>query len=66
MKNRYGVLTYDNWNIMHLCVTAGVNPFVKMDDAGFKKFSATSAQLFGGAKLLTDDLNNPQFSKFKL
>ena len=56
MNKRYGVLTYDNWNIMHLCVTAGVNPFVEMNDAGYKKFSETATKIFGGAKLLTDDL----------
>jgi len=56
MNKRYGILTYDNWNIMHLCVTAGINPFVEMNDAGYKKFSSTAKQIFGGAKLLTDDL----------
>ena len=56
MHKRYGILTYDNWNIMHLCVTAGINPFVEMNDAGYKKFSSTAKQIFGGAKLLTDDL----------
>jgi spermidine/putrescine transport system substrate-binding protein len=27
MKDRYGVLTYDNWNIYHMCVTADIHPF---------------------------------------
>ena len=56
MKGRYGVLTYDNWNIMHMCMTGDQNPFEPMDDAGLDKFSETAAAIFGGAKLLTDDL----------
>lgn len=56
MKDRYGVLTYDNWNIIHMCLTGDQNPYAKMDQAGLDKFSATAKTIFGGAKLLTDDL----------
>lgn len=56
MKGRYGVLTYDNWNIIHLCMAADLDPFKPMDAAGFKKFEEVSKQIFSGAKLLTDDL----------
>ena len=56
MKGRYGVLTYDNWNIMHMCLTGGLNPFKPVNSAGEKTFKATADKIFGGAKLLTDDL----------
>lgn len=56
MKGRYGILTYDNWNIMHMCLTAGLNPFEELDEAGFTAFEGVAKQIFGGAKLLTDDL----------
>jgi len=56
MKDRYGVLTYDNWNIMHMCLTGDINPFVKLDEAGMDTFKSTAEQIFGGAKLLSDDL----------
>ncbi len=56
MKGRYGVLTYDNWNIMHMCLTGGQNPFEPIDAEGLKTFEATAKGIFGGAKLLTDDL----------
>lgn len=56
MKGRYGILTYDNWNIMHMCITAGLNPFKKLDAAGLAKFKAVAEQIFAGSKLLTDDL----------
>ena len=56
MKNRYGILTYDNWNIMHMCLTGDQDPFKEMDDAGLDKFTETANSIFDGAKLLTDDL----------
>lgn len=56
MKDRYGILTYDNWNVIHMCLTAGLNPFAPVDEAGQAKFRTVAEQLFDGAKLLTDDL----------
>jgi len=56
MKDRYGILTYDNWNIIHMCLTGGQNPYEKMDEAGLETFGKTARQIFDGAKLLTDDL----------
>ncbi|QPC42495.1 extracellular solute-binding protein [Kaustia mangrovi] len=56
MKGRYAVLTYDNWNIMHMCMTADMNPFEPVDEAGRTKFEETAKAIFGGAKLLSDDL----------
>lgn len=56
MKGRYGVLTYDNWNVMHMCLTGDMNPFEAVDAAGQAKFKEIATQIFGGAKLLTDDL----------
>lgn len=56
MSGRYGVLTYDNWNVIHMCLAADLNPFETLDDAGFDAFRATADKIFGGAKLLSDDL----------
>lgn len=56
MKKRYGVLTYDNWNVIHMCITAGLNPFEKLDEAGLAKFKTTAEQIFAGSRLLSDDL----------
>lgn len=56
MKDRYGVLTYDNWNVMHMCLTGDMNPFETVDEAGQAKFKGVAEQIFGGAKMLTDDL----------
>jgi len=56
MKDRYGVLTYDNWNIIHMCLTGDLNPYEVQDEAGMSTFKSTAEAIFGGAKLLTDDL----------
>lgn len=56
MKNRYGILTYDNWNVMHMCLTGGQDPFSPIEGDGLETFRKTADQIFGGAKLLTDDL----------
>ncbi|MFK8084247.1 MAG: PotD/PotF family extracellular solute-binding protein [Granulosicoccus sp.] len=56
MKDRYGVLTYDNWNIIHMALTGDQNPFAPMDDAGLEKFTSTATAIFENSKLLTDDL----------
>jgi spermidine/putrescine transport system substrate-binding protein len=56
MKDRYGVLTYDNWNVMHMCLTAGLNPFEPVEGGDLEKFRETANAIFGGSKLLTDDL----------
>lgn len=56
MKGRYGILTYDNWNIIHMCLTGDQNPYEKMDAAGLATFEKTAKSIFSGAKLLTDDL----------
>ncbi|EEX15950.1 twin-arginine translocation pathway signal [Citreicella sp. SE45] len=56
MAGRYGVLTYDNWNLMHMCITGDLNPFEPLDEAGFARFDEVARTIFAGAKLLTDDL----------
>mgnify|MGYP000102410818 FL=1 len=56
LEGRYGVLTYDNWNVMHLCLTAGFDPFKPVADADVEKYTATAKQIMGKAKLMTDDL----------
>ncbi len=56
MKGRYGVLTYDNWNIIHMCLTAGLNPFAPVEGADMETFKKTAEKIFGGAKLLSGDL----------
>lgn len=56
MKGRYGVLTYDNWNVMHLCLTAGFDPFKPASDEHIARYTEVARQIMGNAKMMTDDL----------
>ncbi|MCZ4351671.1 PotD/PotF family extracellular solute-binding protein [Roseovarius aestuarii] len=56
MKGRYGVLTYDNWNIIHMAMASGLNPFQAIEGEDQQKFKKTAEYIFGNARLLTDDL----------
>ena len=56
MSGKYGLLTYDDWNILHMCMAADVDPFKAHDEAEIDAFAAVARQIFTGAKLLTDDL----------
>jgi spermidine/putrescine transport system substrate-binding protein len=56
LASRYGVLTYDNWNVIHMMLTAGLNPFEPTDEAGREKFREVAGQIFGNSRLRTDDL----------
>lgn len=56
MQDRFGVLTYDNWNIFHMCIAAGFSPFKEHTPEEFAAFERVARQVFNGAKLLSDDL----------
>ncbi len=56
MAGRYGVLTYDNWNVIHMMLTAGLDPFSPTDEAGRETFREVAGQIFGNSRLRTDDL----------
>jgi len=56
MRGRYGVLTYDNWNVTHMCVAANVDPFKSHSEAEFAAYEKVARQIFRGAKVLTDDM----------
>ncbi|WP_227010439.1 ABC transporter substrate-binding protein [Pelagibius marinus] len=55
-SGKYGILTYDNWNIYHMCIGAGLDPFVKHSEADIAAYEKVARAWFKGAKLLTDDL----------
>jgi spermidine/putrescine transport system substrate-binding protein len=56
LAGRFGVLTYDNWNVMHMALTAGLNPFEPIEGDDVEKFREVAKSIFAGSKLLTDDL----------
>ena len=55
MKGRYGILSWENWNVMHICLGAGLHPFKMKSDDEVAKFEETARRWINGAKLITDD-----------
>lgn len=52
---RFGILTYDDFNLFHICLGAGLNPFNRLDDDALDLFSRTANDWFDRAMLVTDD-----------
>ncbi len=55
MKQRYGILLYRDFNLFHLAIAAGLNPFRPLGAEAFTKFEAMAAHWFEGARLLSED-----------
>ena len=55
MAGRYGILAYDNWNIMHICMAAGLHPFKEKTDDQVATFEEAARRLINGAKMVSDD-----------
>lgn len=52
---RYGILAYEDWNVMDICMGAGVHPFKPKSEADIAKFEATAKRWIDNAKLITTD-----------
>lgn len=52
---RYGILAYEDWNVMDICMGAGVHPFKVKTDEEVARFEATAKKWIDGAKLITTD-----------
>ena len=51
----YGILLYEDFNLFHLCIGAGLDPFSPLGDDGKSRFDATARRWFAGAAIVTDD-----------
>ena len=54
-RNRYGILVYDDFNVIHVCIGAGLNPFERQATSGLDSFHEMAETWFAGAKLATSD-----------
>ena len=52
---RYGVLEYDDFNIFHICIAAGLDPFSQLNLDQLDSFEAKARQWFSGAAVITAD-----------
>ncbi len=54
-SRRFGVLLYDDFNIFHVCITAGLNPFKSLNDDELELFTETARSWARNAAIITDD-----------
>ena len=54
-KDRYGILAYEDWNVMDICMGAGIHPFREKSDEQVAAFERTARQWINNAKMITTD-----------
>ena len=52
---RYGILAYEDWNVMDICMGAGVHPYMDKTEEDFAKFEATANMWIENAAFITTD-----------
>jgi len=52
---RFGILAYDDFNVIHVAIGAGLDPFVELDHHALEAFSATAKRWFAAARMVTAD-----------
>jgi len=52
---QYGILAYDDFNVMHIAIASGLDPFRSLSEQEIAAFAATAEQWFTGAHLVTRD-----------
>ena len=51
----YGILLYEDFNLFHVCIGAGLDPFTSLGEDGIARFDDTARRWFRGATVVTDD-----------
>ncbi len=54
-QNRYGILRYDDFNLFHICIAAGLNPFTTLDNVARDRFENVCRSWFAHAAIVSDD-----------
>jgi spermidine/putrescine transport system substrate-binding protein len=52
---RYGILAYEDWNVMDMCMGAGIHPFKDKTEDDFAAFEDTCKRWIENAALITTD-----------
>ncbi len=55
LKGRYGILSYDDFNVMHICIGADLNPFKPQNKNAQNQFKLMAQSWFQGAAVVTDN-----------
>lgn len=53
--NRFGILSYADFNVMHVAIAAGLNPFCTFDEAAASKFAQAAQAIFRAARIISTD-----------
>ena len=53
--NRYGILAYEDWNVMDICMGAGIDPFGEKTGDDYSAFEATARRWIDNARMITTD-----------
>jgi spermidine/putrescine transport system substrate-binding protein len=53
--DRYGILAYEDWNVMDICMGAGIHPYREKTEEDYAKFEETARRWINNAKLITTD-----------
>jgi spermidine/putrescine transport system substrate-binding protein len=54
LAGRYGILESDDWNVFHIFLVAGIDPFKQHSEEEMSRFFETAKTLFRNAKLIGD------------
>lgn len=52
---RYGILAYEDWNVMDICMGAGIHPFAEKTEDDFIAFEETATRWINNARMITTD-----------
>lgn len=53
--NRYGILAYEDWNVMDICMGAGIDPFGEKTVDDYSAFESTASRWINNARMITTD-----------
>ena len=53
--NRYGILAYEDWNVMDICMGAGIDPFREKVENDYWAFENTARRWVNNARMITTD-----------
>lgn len=56
-RKRFGILSYEDFNVMHIAIAADLNPFGSFDEAAASTFAQAVRTIFGSARIISTDHN---------
>jgi len=56
-RKRFGILSYEDFNVIHIAIAADLNPFGNFDEAAASTFAHAARTIFGSARTISTDHN---------